>query len=253
MTGKFVWYELMTTDPDAAEVFYREVIGWGSQDSSMTGFRYTLFTVDSVPVAGLMALTSDACAAGARPGWLGYVAVENVDAFVERAKAAHGTLHHGPADIPGVGRFAVLADPQGAAFALFQPATQESRLPAQSAPGHVGWHELHAADWQKAFDFYSGLFGWKKNDAIDMGAMGTYQLFALEEPSLGGMFNKPAVEASPYWLFYINVPAIDAAAARVKDKGGKLINGPHQVPGGSWIIQCLDPQGAMFALVAPQK
>jgi predicted enzyme related to lactoylglutathione lyase len=253
MPGKFVWYELMTTDVAAAEGFYKHVIGWGARDAKISGLRYTLFSIGTTPVAGLMALPAEAGAAGARPGWNGYVSCDDVDAYAERVKQAGGKIHHGPQDIPDVGRFAMVADPQGAVFALFKGGMDESQMPAQNTPGGVGWHELHAADREKAFAFYAALFGWKKTDAMDMGAMGVYQMFGLGESSMGGMFNKPPAEPAPYWLFYFNVPAIEAAMARVKEKGGQVINGPHQVPGGSWIIQGLDPQGAMFALVAPAK
>jgi uncharacterized protein len=253
MPGKFVWYELMTTDVAAAEDFYKHVIGWSARDAEIAGLAYTLFTIGTKPVGGLMALPAEASAAGARPGWNGYVSCDDVDAYAERVKQADGKIHHRPEDIPDVGRFAIVADPQGAVFALFKAGMDESQMPTQTAPGGVGWHELHAADREKAFAFYAALFGWKKTDTMDMGPMGIYQMFGLGESSMGGIFNKPPAEPAPYWLFYVNVPAIEAAMARVKDKGGQVINGPHQVPGGSWIIQGLDPQGALFALVAPQK
>jgi predicted enzyme related to lactoylglutathione lyase len=253
MPGKFVWYELMTTDTEAAEGFYKHVIGWGGRDAGMPGMRYTLFTIETTPVAGLMALPPGS--AGARPGWIGYVACDDVDAFSDRVEQAGGKIHHRPEDIPGIGRFAIVADPQGAVFALFKGGMEQSPAPAQSTPGGFGWHELHAVDAEKAFAFFSALFGWEKTDAMDMGPLGVYQLFGLKGTgtSIGGMFNKLPAEPAPYWLYYINVDATQAAAERVKEKGGKVINGPHEVPGGSWIIQCLDPQGAMFALVAPAK
>ena len=253
MTGNFVWYELMTTDLGAAESFYRDVIGWGARDAKIPGLRYTLFTIETTPAAGMMELPPEARDADVRPDWIGYVAVDDVDAFAKRLRQAGGKVDHGPENIPDIGRFAIVADPQGASFALFKGGMEEAHAPSHSAPGGVGWHELHAADWQKVFDFYAGLFGWQKGESMDMGPLGVYQLFGKGGPSIGGMFNKPAAEPSPYWLFYFNVAAIEAAAARVKAKGGRVINGPHEVPGGNWIIQCVDPQGAMFALVAPAK
>ncbi len=121
-------------------------------------------------------------------------------------------------------------------------------------PGTVGWHELHSNDWEKAFAFYSGLFGWTKREAVDMGPMGTYQTFATGDgPAVGGMMNRRPEIPGPFWLYYFNVPAIDAASARVTDGGGKLLGEPHQVPGGSWIVHCTDPQGAMFAMVGPTR
>lgn len=252
MSHNFVWYELMTTDPAAAEDFYKHVVGWGARDSSLPNLRYTLFSAGPAPVAGMMALTKDACEAGVRPGWLGYIGVDDVDAAKERATRAGAIVHHQPTDIPGVGRFAVLGDPQGAVFALFKPATP-SEPPAPMKPGHIGWHEFHAADGAQAFAFYSGLFGWEKGDAVNMGPMGVYQIFNVGGRGIGGIFTKPPHEPSPYWLYYFTVPAIEDAAARVREKNGKVINGPTEVPGGAFIINGLDPQGAIFALVAPPK
>jgi uncharacterized protein len=248
----FVWYELMTSDSQSAEDFYKHVVGWGARDAGMPKLRYTLFTAGTAPVAGCMALSPEAVAAGGRPGWLGYVGVADVDADVARVKQAGGKVHHAPADIPGVGRFAVVADPQGAVFALFTTSIQ-GQSSAQMTPGHIGWHELHAADAAQAFEFYSHLFGWKKGEAINMGPMGTYQIFNAGGPGIGGMFTKPPHEPSPYWLYYFSVQGIEGAMARVKEKDGKVVNGPMEVPGGSFIIHGIDPQGAMFALVGPPK
>ena len=248
--GRFVWYELMTTDTDAAKAFYGKVVGWGAQPAPVPGMPYTLLTAEGIPVAGLMPQPEEVKKRGAPPSWLGYVGVENVDAAAAEATRLGATVHVGPSDIPNVGRFAVLLDPQQAAFALFQPASPGDESPqGLTKPGRVGWHELLASDWPKAFAFYSALFGWEKGDAVDLGAMGTYQLFAIEGERAGGMFNKPPVVPHPFWLYYFNVGAIDAAAQRVRDAGGKITNGPMEVPGGSWILQGIDPQGAMFALV----
>jgi predicted enzyme related to lactoylglutathione lyase len=249
----FVWYELMTTDMDAAEAFYRAVVGWTAQAFSHPDMRYTVLGAGETMVAGLMALPPEARAAGLPPGWVGYIGVDDVDDATDRLRQAGGAVHRPPADIPDVGRFSVVADPQGAMFMLFKP-TGEGGSPAPAGtPGHVGWRELYASDWASAFDFYAGQFGWTKADAVDMGPMGTYQLFAAGGEPMGGMMNKPDRIPSPAWLFYFNVAEADAAAARVADHGGRVLNGPHQVPGGSWIVQCMDPQGAMFALVAASR
>jgi predicted enzyme related to lactoylglutathione lyase len=249
----FCWYELMTTDMEAAERFYRAVVGWQARDAGQPGMRYRLFTVGDVPAAGLMAVPDEAAAAGARPAWVGYVAVENADEAAARLTEAGGKLHRPSQDIPGIGRFAVVADPQGAMFMLFQPGAGEPPPPfARGTPGSTGWHELLAADWESAFAFYAGQFGWTKATAFDMGPMGTYQLFAAGGEPIGGMMNKPAEVPVPAWLYYFNVADIDAAAARTASEGGKVLMGPMEVPGGSWIIQGMDPQGAMFALVGPR-
>ncbi|TIX38240.1 MAG: VOC family protein, partial [Mesorhizobium sp.] len=126
-------------------------------------------------------------------------------------------------------------------------------VPART-PGHIGWHELYTTDWTAAFDFYAEQFGWTKAGDFDMGpAMGTYQVFAFGGEPVGGMMNKPEQIPVPVWQFYFNVAAIDAAAKRVTDNGGKVIMGPMEVPGGDWIVQCTDPQGAHFALIAPAR
>jgi predicted enzyme related to lactoylglutathione lyase len=159
-----------------------------------------------------------------------------------------------PEDIPSVGRFAVAADAQGATFILFRGSSDEGPTPAApGTPGHIGWHELRAGNGASAFAFYSRLFGWTKGQAVDMGAMGIYQTFATGGAPVGGMMTKTADSPTPFWLYYVNVEAVDAAAARVTDGGGRVINGPHQVPGGNWIVQCIDPQGAMFAMVGAKR
>jgi predicted enzyme related to lactoylglutathione lyase len=252
--GKFVWYELLTLNTAAAEAFYRSVIGWGVQDAGVPGMSYTLFKAGETSAGGMMALTEDACAAGAKPGWMGYVAVDDADASAAQAVKEGGKVHYGPDDIPGVGRFAVICDPQGATLALFKPAAEAgSQTVPRGTPGHGGWHELLAADSEEAFAFYAKLFGWKKAESIDMGAMGAYQIFSAGGENIGGMRRKPDTVPAPFWLYYFNVDEIGAAAARVKAHGGEDISGgPHQVPGGSWILHCRDPQGAMFALVGPR-
>lgn len=158
-------------------------------------------------------------------------------------------MHVPPRDIPNIGRFSVIADPQSAAFALFKPLDSCEDQPVElGTPGRVGWHELLAADWEQALAFYNELFGWQKADAMDMGAMGTYQLFSAGGPAIGGMFTKPPMVPARHWLYYFTVGDIDAAVERVKAGGGEILNGPMEVPGGGWIIQGKDPQGAMFAL-----
>jgi predicted enzyme related to lactoylglutathione lyase len=249
--GRFVWYELMTTDTRAAKEFYGSVVGWGTQDSSMPGMEYTMFTADAVPVGGLMTLPDEVKKMGAPPSWSGYIAVDDVDAATDRVKTLGGRVHVPPRDIPNVGRFSVVADPQMAAFMLFRASPGQDQPDADpTATGRIGWHELYASDWEKAFAFYSEMFGWQKDQAMDMGAMGTYQVFAYEGRQIGGMFNKPPQVPVNFWLYYFNVGDIDAAADRVAKGGGKILMGPMEVPGGGmFIIQGMDPQGAMFALV----
>lgn len=248
--GRFVWYELMTTDTAAAKAFYGEVVGWGAQDSGMPGMDYSLFTAGDAQVGGLMDLPKEAREMGMPPMWMGYVAVDDVDAGARKAKRLGGSVHVEPQDIPGVGRFAIVADPQGASFALYKSGSpgQDQPVDAQ-APGRIGWHELYAADWEADYPFYKDLFGWEKAEAIPMGEMGTYQIFSHGGNAIGGMMTKPPTVPVPFWLYYFNVTGIDAATRRVEGAGGTIVNGPMEVPGGDWIVQGMDPQGAMFALV----
>ncbi len=249
----FVWYELMTTDMDAAQAFYSAVVGWTPRDFSQPDMRYTVMHAGDKGVVGVMTLPAEASAGGGRPGWVGYVGTEDVDASTANVRQAGGTVLREPEDILGVGRFSVLADPQGAVFMLFQPLDGDNPPVPMGTPGHIGWRELYAADGVSAFDFYAGQFGWTKAEAMDMGPMGVYQLFAAGGDAIGGMMTKPEHVPAPFWLYYINVPEIDAAIARVNDNGGQILFGPQEVPGGAWIVQGMDPQGAMFALVAPRR
>jgi predicted enzyme related to lactoylglutathione lyase len=255
-TGRFVWYDLMTTDMEAAEAFYRDVVRWQARDSGMPGpSRYTLFSTGGRDVAGLMIIPDEVKARGARPAWNGYIGVDDVDRATDEVKEKGGAIHYPATDIPGVGRFAVLTDPQGAFFYLFEPdAGQEDGQPAMDAPGHVGWRELMTSDLDAAFAFYAAQFGFTKAEAIDMGPMGTYQLFATGGPdAAGGMMKRPPEVPMSFWLFYFNVDGLDAAIGRVTTGGGQVLNGPMEVPGGAWIAQCSDPQGAMFALVSQNR
>jgi predicted enzyme related to lactoylglutathione lyase len=246
--SSFVWYELLTRDVAAAKVFYGEVVGWAMQDVPMPGMTYTLFSAGSSQVGGMMRMPQDACDAGTQPFWATYIDTDDVDAAATRLRSRGGALHKGPDDIPEVGRFAVVADPQGAMFNLFKPSRPGERGVSNS-PGQVGWHELHTKDWSKAWEFYSGMFGWQKGQAVDMGPMGTYQTFLIGGAQSGAMFNSPAAERASFWLIYFSVGDIDAAGRRIAGAGGKINSGPHQVPGGQWIIQAADPQGAAFAVL----
>lgn len=251
--GKFVWYELATPDAPAAQAFYQRVIGWDAKDAGMPGPAYTLLSAGPEMVGGIWSMSAADCEAGARPGWVGYIGVDDVDAQAGRVQASGGAILRPPADIPEVGRFAVVADPYGAVFMLFKGSGAMEAPAPTAAPGHIGWHELHAGDGEGAFAFYAKLFGWTKAEAMDMGAQGVYQIFAVAGVPVGGMMTRMPETPAPFWLYYFNVEAIDAAMRRVTEAGGKLIMGPMEVPGGSWIAQGLDPQGLIFAMVAPVR
>jgi predicted enzyme related to lactoylglutathione lyase len=245
--GRFVWHEVLTTDTKAAIAFYTKVVGWKAEnwqhDSS-----YTLFTTAAGPTAGTMMLPEDAKAMGARPAWISYIGTPDVDATVRTAEGLGAKTLKAPTDIANAGRFAVLQDPQGAVFAVYKSAGAEGGDEAP-ALGGFSWHELATTNWQAAFDFYQKLFGWQKTESMDMGDMGTYQMYGWKGNTLGGMFNKPpAMPGPPMWIPYIMVKDSKAAAATATRAGGTIINGPMEVPGGDWIAQGMDPLGAMFAV-----
>lgn len=258
MQGTFIWYEFMSGDPAAAAAFYGKVAGWQAKDSGMPGVEYTILSVPGfdMGVAGLMAITPDMAASDAKPGWVGYIAVDDVDATAADIAATGGSVLRPPEDIPEIGRFAVAADPHGAVFCLFRPNMPDGPMPPgpeANAPGTFGWRELYAGDWQQDFAFYSRLFGWEKSLAVDMGPMGTYQCFAKNGQDLGGMMTATPDMGRPAWNYYINVDGIDAAVARVTEAGGKIVHGPQEVPGGAFIVNGLDPEGALFSLVSRRR
>jgi uncharacterized protein len=247
--GRFVWYELSTTDAESAKAFYAKVVGWGTRDAVTPGPAYAFFTAGQVPVCGLTELLSDAAANdGEMSRWIGYVAVDDVDAAAGRVESLGGTVRVPPTDVPGISRFSIIADPEMATLALVKGVqSAQTEGEALRGRGRIGWHELLAANCETAFAFYRELFGWRKGIAED-GPLGTYQLFSAAEETAGGIATRQAAVPMSLWLYYFNVGDIDAAAVRVKEGGGAVLNGPHEVPDGSWIIQCTDPQNAMFAL-----
>ena len=253
--SRFVWHELTTADSPAATAFYTQVVGWRAQDSGMPDMAYTLMLVGEAPVAGVMRTPAELQAIGAPPCWSGYVAVYDVDAMQARVLTAGGKLLRPAGDIPGIGRFAVVADPQGASFILFKPIPPAGGaiLPAADAPGTVGWHELRAIDGPAVFDFYATLFGWTRGEALDMGPMGTYQMFEIDGMPNGAIMNKTADQPAPAWRFYFRVASIDAAAQSIAKLGGVVTMGPGQVPDGQWMLSGHDPQGALFALISKTK
>ena len=249
--GNFAWYDLMTSDTNAAAIFYKDVIGWDAKEAGVGDRPYTIFSMGPANIGGLMPIPEEASAGGAKPCWTGYILVDDVDVYTERVKAAGGTVYRAAEDVPGVLRFSVVGDPHGAAFVLFKGMSEMPPVElAPEASGNIGWHELHAGDRASAFAFYSGLFGWTETQAMDMGPLGIYQIFATGDAAVGGMMTKMPDSPTPFWLFYFNVDAINDAIARTVKGGGKVCMGPHEVPTGQWIVQCTDPQGAWFAMVS---
>ena len=250
--SSFIWYELMTDDLAATEAFYTSVVGWTVASSGMPGMDYRIWSAAGRGVGGLMAIPAEA--AGMKPGWFGYLKVADTDASVAGVVAAGGSVCKPAMDLPGVGRMAMLFDPQGASFYVMTPKMGEAAPPpvAPMQRGHGSWHELHTKDARAALAFYSAEFGWGSAGEMDMGPMGTYLMFNTGGDPAGGMMTSAAL-GRPAWLFYFAVEDIDAAKARVEAAGGTVTNGPMEVPGGDWIVQGLDPRGAAFAVVGSRK
>jgi uncharacterized protein len=253
-TGRFVWYELLTTDPKAAQAFYTEVIGWKTQ--AWEQGAYTMWVGAQGPLGGVMRMPEPAKQMGAPPYWQANIQVANVDDTVAKVKQLGGKVYH-TEDVPTVGRIAVIGDPQGAVIAVFAPAND---MPAHdlTKPGEFSWHELYTSDHEAAFAFYSAIAGWERLGEFDMGAMGKYLLWGRGGKQLGGMMTKPKDMKTPdgrevptSWMYYVTTDDLDATLGRAKAKGARVINGPMDVPGGQRIVQLLDPQGAAFALVTP--
>jgi uncharacterized protein len=246
--GRFIWHELLTTDTAAAAAFYPRVVPWRTQPSSMPG--YTIWMAGQSQVGGLMALPPEA--AGTPPHWLIYIGTPGVDATAEHAQRLGARVVKAATDIPNVGRFAVLADPQGATFALYTPGPTGGASPAPG-PGIFSWHELATTDVGGALRFYGELFGWTKGTGHDMGAMGVYQIFERFGSMVGGMCNVQGPATPPSWLSYVQVTDSGRAVAAAKAAGGRLLHGPVEVPGGSWIALFMDPQGGAFAVQEPPR
>lgn len=253
--GTFVWYELSTTDPEAAAAFYTELVGWttaaGSLQDAPNMPAYTEFQLGGESIGGIMETPAGVREAGIPPHWMGYITTDDLDATVEKVPSLGGQIHMPPHEIPTVGRFAVLADPQGGVFTAFESKTPVSQHPMKT--GGFGWHELMTTDLDAALEFYSALFGWTCTQQME-GDDFRYVLFGFgEEDTIGGIGELPEGAPRPVWQYYINIDDLEASIDLLKSLGGKVVFGPMEVPGGGLIAQCADPQGAMFALHQPPR
>jgi predicted enzyme related to lactoylglutathione lyase len=249
--GQYLWHELLTTDPAAGAGFYSKVFGWNAQPFEGHA-DYTMLAHEKGPVGGARVIGKDSLADTAGPNWLTYVGVPDLAAALATVATHGGKVVHPVTELPSNGgRYAVIADPQGAIIGLYQPASGNSGGNAGPMAGPVSWHELTAEDPQAALQFYKALFGWEVVATHAMGGeVGNYYLFGVGTTQLGGAFlrTKQLAPTWPRWLIYISVPSVTAAVAAAQAAGGKLLNGPHQVPGGSWIAQLLDSHGVPLAL-----
>jgi predicted enzyme related to lactoylglutathione lyase len=243
----FTWYELMTTDVAAATAFYREVVGWGTEQAAASKLPYTLFTTGEGPAAGLLELPEEGRRMGARPIWTGYVAVRDLHAKVAQLRRLGGAVYVPPTE-SNIGLISVVADPDTASFALIERPRMRTQQSTEAGKiGRVGWHELLAADLGKGFEFYRKLFDWRDADG-EAGAGASYRAFSADGLVVGGASRKRPDDPAPGWLFYFNVEDLDAAVERLGACGGKAFPAEGEVPGGLSVAHCFDPQGAAFAL-----
>ena len=253
--GEFIWYELITADPEGAKAFYDAVVGWdiGPAAPEFNGYRM-IGRSDGKAAGGVLPLTADMQQHGARPTWLGYVHVPDVDAAVTAIGQAGGKALMPAFDIPNVGRIAMVTDPQGAPFYIMKPIPPAGRENEQSdvfsptEQQRVGWNELITSDREAARRFYGEQFGWTSDDFMPMGELGEYRFWDHHEVRLGALCG-PIPDEQPHWRYYFRVSSIGRAKQTAEAKGGTVYMGPHQVPTGDWIIIGKDPQGAEFALV----
>jgi uncharacterized protein len=248
LLGRPLWYELMTSDMKAAESFYRTVVGWKTAPFQGASQPYTMFNRGGdVPVGGVMTKPDEV---KAPPFWAMYIAVPKLEEAATHIKRLGGKAHTEVIEVPNVGRMQMMMDPQGAAFYIFEPAPGEQRPEAAPEIGDASWHELMTTDAEAAMKFYQDVFGWQPSEAMDMGPMGKYQMFNRPHGMIGGMMNKPPEMANvpPNWQIYFRVPDVHVAAERIKANGGQILNGPMEVPGGDWVVNAMDPQGAAFGL-----
>ena len=250
MHGQFVWYELMTSSSAGAKGFYPAVAGWGAEDWPHS--QYTMWTSGGIPLGGIVQLRPDQLEQGMRSAWMPYIEAGDVDETARKAHALGGRVLFGPNDIPGTGRFAVLADPQGAVFAIYHSLSPSEGFDGDPIPGRFSWHELTTTDHRAALEFYRRLFGWESLDAFEMEA-GPYQMYGMRGKPFGGMFNRTPDMGNmpPFWLCYIAVPDLQKSLLAARRGGGKVLNGPMEVPGGGQVVILTDPQRAMFALYQP--
>lgn len=250
MASHFIWYELITSDLDAAIEFYGKVIGWDVRPGTTPGMDYRMIHAGDQPIGGMMQ-TPDGAAMP--PAWFGYVNVADVDAEIAAFEAHGGKVLWPANDLPGVGRMAMVADAQDAALYIMTPASSEAASTPYKpgAEGHCGWNEYHATDWESAYAFFAERFGWVKDQSMDMGPAGIYQTFTADGELTGGLMNNPLPQQA--WLFYFGTGDIDAAVARIEAAGGAIQLPPMQVPGGMWAIMARDPQGAMFGLLGSRS
>jgi predicted enzyme related to lactoylglutathione lyase len=242
--GRFCWAELSTSDGPGAKAFYHELMGWQGEDSPMgPDMVYTMLKLNGENVAALYEDHSGK----APPHWQAYISVDDVDASAARAKELGGTLLGEPFDVMEHGRMAVVQDPTGAVFCMWQPKTHIG-YSVVVEPGAVCWNELRTRDTERAATFYSGLFGYGiKHSEMPM----PYTEFQLDGQSVAGMgaIEPQAEGVPPHWNVYFTVTDCAATVDHAVRLGATTILPPMEIPGVGTMAIIKDPQGAVFAFV----
>jgi len=262
--GDFIWYELLTPDTTAAKTFYGGLLGWSFETHEASGTDYHVVKAAELGIGGMLQIAKEMADHGARPLWAGYIYTEEVDATAAAVEKHGGEIFMPPFDIPGVGRIAFVADPQGAPFYIMNPTPPAGADPGpsqafaayQPAVGHCAWNELLTADPAAAKHWYGKLFGFIKDGGIDMGPeLGEYEFMKNEGQDFvyGAVMKKPATMPASLWIYYFRVPDIDKAVDYIRANGAQIINGPMEIPGGDFVLQGIDPQDALFALIGKRN
>ncbi len=243
--GKFVWFELLSSDAKKAQAFYGEVLGWKVQPVPIGPMSYDTIVVADAMIGGYVPRPP----AGGGSRWLAYASVADVDATAKKVTAAGGKIVEAPHDIPGVGRRAVVADPQGAELGLFHNTAGDPPDVPQVPHGAWVWNELHTTDRQAALRFYHDALGYT-HMSMDVGR-GQYHVFEASGNGRGGMSDHLAPGMAPHWMPYVSVADPDAIVARARALGGEVIMGPDSIPDVGRAAVLRDPTGALFAVLKP--
>jgi predicted enzyme related to lactoylglutathione lyase len=252
--GSFCWPELATTDQKGAVAFYRALFSWDVNEQPIgPSETYSMFQMRAKEIGAACSLRPEERQHGVPPHWNSYVTVKNVDEAVKKAQGLGAKVCAPPFDVMDAGRMAVLQDPTGAVFQIWQP-NKHIGAKILSEPGALCWTELTTSDTKAAEKFYTQLFGWTPKHS-PAGAPMEYTEFSVGgTPSIGMMPKPPQMPAQipSYWMPYFQVTNVDAAASRVKELGGTLMVGPNDIPDAGRFAILNDPQGAMFAIFTPR-
>lgn len=246
--GTFCWVDLSTTDAEAAKTFYTGLFGWGTHDNPMgPDAVYTMLQLEGKEVGGLYQQDQQK-SQGGPPHWMSYVSVASADETVQKAKSQGGQVLAEPVDVFDAGRMAVLQDPTGTTFAVWQ-AGQHIGARLVNQPGTICWNELATKDEKVAGEFYSRLFGWV-SQVQDMGPT-SYTIFFRGDQMAAGMIQMTEEwgDIPPHWMVYFAVEDCDSSAETVKQLGGEIKVPPTDIPGIGRFAVAQDPQGAVFSII----